>query len=500
MADEEWKKRLNDPGYKNWLKVSLALIQSKEALHKFAGDVIDAVHTDIKTRVGTGTCDGSCSTGGKGSGKEPSCLNCVKWVNEIKAQKSSGHVQLHWKNVDPKIWHNVPWEIAKCFMNAQGDKATAAAVTGPDKTDLSGMLNVLINCKEFKHNHIKKIKLAENVRSVRNDVIHCATMSFKGAEMKDMIDTIIAFLEDDKELKVICQDTVKNIKSLRDNEFELKKKVENICIETALECHLLAAESGDDIDKEMILKLSKFIKGNKDLEKKFEVKFNTLDGMVRDMKQEYDVKFSTVDLDVGELKGRLEYIEKQLQSRQCFSNDSPSSVLGHEMKSFINYKNALQSYAQKKKLELPVYNVKEIEKGVFVCTVVFNDKEFKSSDPPKSKWKEAEQSAAVEALNFLGNEDSEKCEEKSESPSTECQNTKSTLGNTNFKGLLQEKAQKQKINKPIYVAAKADDGFFLSEVMYNGVWYSLDKSLRQKKKVDAEHKVAEFTLAALDRY
>ena len=73
------------------------------------------------------------------------------------------------------------------------------------------------------------------------------------------------------------------------------------------------------------------------------------------------------------------------------------------MKSFINYKNALQSYAQKKKLELPVYNVKEIEKGVLSALLFLNDKEFKSSDPPKSKWKEAEQSAAVEALNFLGN-------------------------------------------------------------------------------------------------
>ena len=152
---------------------------------------------------------------------------------------------------------------------------------------------------------LKKIKLAENVRSVRNDVMHCATMSFKEAEMKDMIDTIIAFLEDDKELKVICQDTVKNIKSLRDNEFELKKKVENICIETALDCHLLAAESGDDIDKEMMLKLSKFIKGNKDLEKKFEAKFNMLDGMVRDMSKNMMLSFQQLTSMLVNLKEDL---------------------------------------------------------------------------------------------------------------------------------------------------------------------------------------------------
>ena len=500
MADEEWQKRLNNPGYKNWLKVSLALIQSKEALHDFTKNVIDALHSNMKTevlKVCTGICTGTsaCNTRKKGV---PTCPSCANWVTEIKKHNKE---QLHWKNADPTKWHNDPWEIAKCFMNDQSNKATAAAVTGPDKTDLSGMLNVLISCKEFRLNHINEINLAKKVRKVRNKLMHCATMSFEEAEMKDMIDTIIAFLEDEKELKVICEDAVKNIKSLRDNEFELKQIDENACIETALECHLLAAESGDEIDKEMMLKLSEFIKGNKDLEKKFEVKFNMLDGMVRDMKQEYDAKLSTVDLDVGELKGRLEYIEKQLQSRQRFSNDSASSVLGHEMKSLINFKLALQSYAQKKKFDLPEYNSKKHEEGVFVSTVVFNGKEFKSSDPPKLTKKDAEQSAAEEALNFLGNEDSEKCDERNESPSTEHQYTKSTQqGNTNFKSLLHEKTQKQKINKPIYVTTKTHDGFFLSEVMYDGVWYSLDKTLRQNKKVDAEHKVAEFTLAALDRY
>ena len=335
-------------------------------------------------------------------------------MKEIKTQSSG---LLHWKNADPMKWNNDPWEIAKFFMNPQGDKATAAAVTGPEKTDLSGMLNALINCKEFELNHIKDIKLAEKVRSVRNTLMHCATMSFEEDEMKDMIDKIIAFLEDDKELKVICKDTVKNIKSLKDKEFELKETHEHACIETALESHVLdveTAESEEEIDKVMIMtsKLSQLINGNKDLEKKFEDKFDKLMNVM----QGYEARFSAVDLNVCALRKKMEYFEKQLQRerKQSFPDNPTTTLLGHEM-SFC--KGALQSYAHKKKLDLPKYDFKQTKNGMFVSTALFNGREFKSSEPRPAK-KEAEQSAAEEALKFLGKEDLEECDEKSESPST----------------------------------------------------------------------------------
>ena len=498
MADEEWKKRLNDPGYKNWLKVSLALIQSKEALHDFTKNVIDALHNNMKTevlKVCTGICTGTsaCNTRKKGGGvggKVPTCPNCANWVTEIKKHNKG---QLLWKNADPMKWHNDPWEIAKCFMNAQGNKATAAAVTGPDKTDLSGMLNVLINCEEFRLNHIKKIDLATEVREVRNKLMHCATMSFKEAEMKDMIDHVIAFLEDEKELKhlVICKDTVKNIKSLKDNEFELKDTDEHACIETAL----AAASGEDELAKDMMSKLCELIKGNKDLEMKFEDEVSKLDAKIMNMKQEYDAKFSKIDFNFGELKGQIEDLANKVASGQSFSSNATSSVIGNEIKSY--YKNMLQSYAQRKKLAVPKYESNPCE-NKFLGTVLFNGKKFKSSEPKPTR-KEAEQSAAEEALKFLGNEDSEECDDKNEPPSTELQNTESTQQESkNCKGLLQEKSQKQKINKPIYNSTKTDDGF-VSEVMYNGRWFSPDMS-PQNKKVDAEQKAAQYALAALDRY
>ena len=503
MSDEEWKKRLNSPGYKNWIKVSLALIESKEALHDFTERTIIHIHSDIKTKVGSGICTGTsaCNTRRGGpTGKEPSCPNCALWVTEIKKNRNG---LLYWKNADPKIWHNAPWEVAKCFMNAQGSKATAASVTGPDKTDLSGMLNVLIGCKEFGCNHLNNKKLPEQVREVRNNLMHCATMSFSDAEMQDMVNKVIALLEDEKELKheKISQEKVKVIKSLRDNEFELKPENEEVCIGTALETYALAADSGEEIDESMMSlceKISTLIKGNKHLERKFDNKLMMIDEKITNMKQECNARFLKINVDFGELKGRIELLEKNQASGQSCSNSSASSILGNEIKSF--YKNVLQSYAQRKKLDSPKYETIETKEKRFVSTVYIEGKKFKSSESKPSK-KEAEQNAAEQALIFIGNKDMEFSNEKDDSTSVDHQvmgsNLTSQQKDKNYKNLLQEIAQKKKIPNPIYNRRETDNGF-LSEVMYDGQWYSPDIS-PQNKKVDAEQKAAQFVLAYLDR-
>ena len=502
MSDEEWKKRLNNPGYKNWIKVSLALIKSKEALHDFTEKTIIAIHNDIKTKVGSGICTGTslCNTRkGGATGKEPSCPNCVQWVTEIKKYRNG---LLYWKNADPKKWHNAPWEIAKCFMNAQGSKATAASVTGPDKTDLSGMLNVLIGCKEFGRNHLNDKKLPEQVREVRNDLMHCATMLFSDTEMQDMVNKVIALLEDDKELKheKICQDKVKEIKSLRDSEFQLKPEHEEVCIGTVLETHALAADSGEEIDQKMkslhetIIAL---IKGNKHLERKFDDQLKMIDEKITNMEQECDARFWKYDVIIGELKGKIESLEKNQASGQSCSSSSTSLIHGNEIKL---YKIYLQSYAQKKKLGLPKYETIETEEKGFISTVCFEGKEFKSNEPKPSK-KEAEENAAEQALIFIGNKDLEVSNEKDDSTSVDHQvmgrNLTSQQKDKNYKNLLQEIAQKKKIPNPIYNSSKKGDGF-LSDVMYDGQWYSPDIS-PQNKKVDAEQKAAHFVLACLDR-
>lgn len=499
MVDEELKKRLNNSGYKNWLKVSRALIESKEALHDFTETVIVDVHNDIKSRLGTGECTktSACNTK-KGA---PTCVSCKQWMAEIKTKRCDG--MLNWKNANPQIWHNTPWEIAKCFMNDQGSKTNANANTGPAKTDLSGLLNVLVNCKEFKLKHLKGSKnlLPKDVRKVRNELMHCATMSFTDAEMQDMIDKVIALLEDDKELKhlPICQEKVELIKSLRNSELELKPVDESECIRTALEAHAFAVESGEEVDEGMKLlyeKLIELIRGNKDLERKFDEKIKKMNKQMEKMKQDSDAQFEEVHVILGELRGQVQSLLLQSST----SSTTACSTLGHsEMKSF--YKNALQSYAQRRKLDLPKYT-NEVKGGKYVSTVLIGEKKFKSKEPKQSK-READQSAAEEALRNLGNEDSELLSEKNKAGSTEQEQTvRSEIlqpkDKLNYKNLLQEKAQKKKILNPIYSDKNTDAGF-ISEVMYNGKWYSPEVD-PQSRKVDAQQKAAQFVLAVVDRY
>ncbi|XP_028401738.1 uncharacterized protein LOC114524764 [Dendronephthya gigantea] len=503
MEDEELKKRLNNSGYKNWLKVSRALIESKEALHDFTEKVIVDVHNDIKSKLGTGECTKTpiCNTK---KGKPPICASCIQWVAEIKTKKCDG--QLIWKNANPQIWHNTHWEIAKCFMNDQGNKTNAAANTGPAKTDLSGLLNVLVNCKEFKLKHFKDNNnlLPKNVRNVRNKLMHCATMSFTDAEMQDMIDTVIALLEDDKELKHLqmCQEKVELIKSLRNSELELKPVDESECIRAALEAHAFAVESGE-VDESMKLlyeKLVELIKGNKDLERKFDKEIKKINNEIEKMKQDSAAQFQEVHVTLGELKGQVQSLLK-LANGEAFSNPLSSnacSALEHsEMKSF--YKNALQSYAQKRKLDPPRYSY-EVEGGKYISTVFVGERKFKAKEPKQSK-KEADQSAAEEALRTLGNEDSELLSNKNISVLTEQQPGMSSeipepKDKLNYKNLLQERAQKKKILNPIYNNQTKDAGF-ISEVMYDGKWYS-PEVVPQSRKVDAQQKAAKFVLAVLD--
>ncbi|CAB4023515.1 Hypothetical predicted protein, partial [Paramuricea clavata] len=134
---------------------------------------------------------------------------------------------------------------------------------------------------------------------------------------------------------------------------------------------------------------------------------------------------------------------------------------------------------------------------MFVSIVLFDGKDFKSKRKPSKK--EAEQNAAEEALKFLGNEEVEVSSETNESQLAEHQvmdNTWTQQRDKNYKNMLQEKAQKQKIPYPIYFYKQTDTGF-LSEVMYDGRTYSPDMS-PQNKKIDAEQKAAQFVLAYLD--
>ncbi|XP_046853881.1 uncharacterized protein LOC124447027 [Xenia sp. Carnegie-2017] len=500
MADEGWQERMNKPGYKNWIKVSRALIEAKKALHGFTKEAIEDVHAQMKSVVGPGTCTktAACNT----NRGEPKCPSCSLWVKEIK-ESCKGNII--WKNTDPSRWHELAWEIAKCYMNAQGSKETARAVTGPENTDLSGILNVLVNCKEIRDNRLKEKKLAEEVRNVRNKLMHCAAMSLSEEEMRDMVDKIIALLEDEKELKKlqVCQNTVECIKSLKNCKFELKQDDEEQCFEEVLKSYKLAVElkeNGEDIElnnfKKVFKEVAKLINKYKDLQR-FSQKVSDVEEDVKRMKQEYDAKFLEVHYEYGDLKGKVQYIYEKLQTLNK-ENLQQQTHYVNGINIRPSYKEVLHNIAQKKRLQPPKYTTEKFGNNKFISTVQFDGENFYSKEAKSSK-KEAKESAAEAAVYFLGQQgDNVERNEPVEATINkgDMQAHCHLLNSKSYKNQLQERAQKNEIPHPIYHHKDTKEGFAF-DIMFDGRWYLPDIT-PQTKKVKAEQMAAEFVLRFLE--
>ena len=152
--------------YRNWIKAGLGLLYVKEGIQDFIVDEINNFHSNVLgTLPGAGRCTFHtiqnvlrCPTRGICSGRpcrfhdnnDPvktytPCLICDAIRNEIEIAHRYG--QPSYKNTRSKLWCTGSWELAKCFMPAQGysNKNTA------DDTDLSGLISVILNNKDFQN-------------------------------------------------------------------------------------------------------------------------------------------------------------------------------------------------------------------------------------------------------------------------------------------------------------------------------------------------------------
>ena len=140
-------QRLQDPGYKAWIKTGLCLSFAKAGLEDFADQSSKTFHHDVINVLrnnGNPSCNGVCCYATINRGRVSCCNNCQAFLDEIdqQNQKSFQFKQHNWDNADMKLWLTDPWEMSKVFMNA-GQKATQRS---PVDTDLSGILNFIDHC------------------------------------------------------------------------------------------------------------------------------------------------------------------------------------------------------------------------------------------------------------------------------------------------------------------------------------------------------------------
>lgn len=146
MVHEELSARLNDGGYKNWLKAGYCLLKLREGLHPFTDTEMRSFHGNLVTRNPglRRPCRSGCRP--KGNQLYSVCVVCTEWRNMILRHHTNPRGVVNWGNCRPPLWNQDHWELAKAYM-PRGQ----AGVKGAELCDASALLNLLNFCSHFNY-------------------------------------------------------------------------------------------------------------------------------------------------------------------------------------------------------------------------------------------------------------------------------------------------------------------------------------------------------------
>ena len=153
MASTSVKDRFTDKHYINWLKCGHGLNCVAEGLTPFCKTVADELHKKLVCKLGNKQCSAGCTTkrivkklgpNGKKSWTIRCRDNiCNKWVDSIVPLIATS--QFTWNNSIVSEWPVESWQLAKIFMGSGQDPSNV----DPSQTGALGLVQLLINCKEF---------------------------------------------------------------------------------------------------------------------------------------------------------------------------------------------------------------------------------------------------------------------------------------------------------------------------------------------------------------
>uniref|UniRef100_A0A8C9SI04 Chromosome X open reading frame 38 n=1 Tax=Scleropages formosus TaxID=113540 RepID=A0A8C9SI04_SCLFO len=173
MGFEQLGVRLNDAGYKNWLKAGYCLLRVRDALHGYLDNEMKRFHRGLLSanpalRSGQ-RCRGACKPRGTQVSHFPRPVPaCGQWRTEILRHHTNRAGQVHWGNCRPWLWPFQHWELAKAYM-PRGQ----AKITRPDQCDAAALLNLINFCDHFSF--IEQRAVREVIRH-RNELMHSSEM------------------------------------------------------------------------------------------------------------------------------------------------------------------------------------------------------------------------------------------------------------------------------------------------------------------------------------
>ena len=237
----------NDPQYLNFIAVGEMLRLFSDGLRHYA-ELKAKELQDFLLKNLVGRCNCLCTAGVK------PCRHTCTWSKNLEklhvnyGSKKKSYVRFY--QSDHTVWHdpvNGFWEIAKVFMHDLG--LNWRDVKDPGTTDLSGLLNFLIFCKNSKVDP----KLLTSVRDLRNNWAHTKNYKFSSSEKQDAF-TKINNLMNDFEL-LSC----KEVQDYRQRIIEIKSADTSIVLERDLEVLKELTRQQEFIREEELMSIIKLI-------------------------------------------------------------------------------------------------------------------------------------------------------------------------------------------------------------------------------------------------
>ena len=159
--------RLRDPEYRNWVKSALCLQYTRDGLETFTGlKSLELNQTVIRQlrQSGNRSVYILCPTIAFDQRRKSvtCCTECNDILKEVMHYRTS-NLDLILKNSDPSQLLHQHWQVAKLFMNVGQDVFS----TGPNNTDISGLINFIDHCTVPK----RYITNQDNLRKVNINAI-----------------------------------------------------------------------------------------------------------------------------------------------------------------------------------------------------------------------------------------------------------------------------------------------------------------------------------------
>ncbi|XP_053373330.1 uncharacterized protein LOC128546563 [Mercenaria mercenaria] len=258
------QQQLKNAKYRSWVKAGLSLKYLKEGLEIFSEDVVKQQHvyllnaskqTHNLSAVNCNCCSlrtlqpdhvrtksrqcplGQVNCNCQFPGGKVACPNnvCGALYDQIIINHASTPPAPFWKNTHVQNWSTDEWAVAKCYINAPG----YATKTNATDIDCTGLLHLFINSKYLQTKIQCKITgqdVFSKTRSARNSIYHSSSLEMEETEVNDIINNMIAVLEDGKEFlnRPESKAAVKKLKELKNSDFVISTLSEAETIKDAI--------------------------------------------------------------------------------------------------------------------------------------------------------------------------------------------------------------------------------------------------------------------------